>query len=365
MAQRGKVRLATVGAVCLVTIAACTNAGLASVEGDISAAPPSEETIPSSKVVTTADSTVTLASAESPEPNRLLNGIVMDCPTHRLLFKGSTGTSSYDLQVGYYVACGDASAYYQLAENIGKQPAVSADGKLIAFANGKNIRIIDFYGKQLDELDFENAVYSPTWSPDGKYIAYITDKSQVEVVNLAAGTISPVLLSEEFQHPKLVGPGAPPVFTDIVWSPQGREIALYTNYQWTYILGISCDDANSTCVNAGLRSDFMRGRSRPGWSLDGVLLVQVCFMDTDLEVSPQDLLCIENLDGGVTRSFTEQDLGIDLRPISNPSWSPDGSRIAISDGYEIFLISLEDQEVRNLSNDLGVDLIAEWPVWVP
>ena len=99
------------------------------------------------------------------------------------------------------------------------QPAISPDGKLVAFAAGSTARMRIFIrpvggGRTIAVSDDTTAVEThPRWSPDGASLLFLT-RGGVAVAPALGGTSRPV-----------VPPSAAARVTTASWSPDGREIA--------------------------------------------------------------------------------------------------------------------------------------------
>jgi eukaryotic-like serine/threonine-protein kinase len=97
------------------------------------------------------------------------------------------------------------------------QPAWSPDGKTIAFYSNRSgnldIWSVDASGKDLRRItDWKSNEYWPVWSPDGRRLAFVSDKSgnsDIWVRDNTTGTIAPYI-----QEPAEEGYGT--------WSPNGR-----------------------------------------------------------------------------------------------------------------------------------------------
>jgi len=102
------------------------------------------------------------------------------------------------------------------------QPALSPDGKLIAYASGTSMRMRIFIrpvgqsgGRTIPLTDDSTAVETqPRWSPDGSRILYLT-RGSASVASALGGTSQTVVAS---------GGGGGRV-KSAIWSPDGREIA--------------------------------------------------------------------------------------------------------------------------------------------
>ena len=98
-------------------------------------------------------------------------------------------------------------------------PAISPDGRVVAFAAGTSARMRIFLrpvdgGRTLTLTDDSTSVESqPAWSPDGARILFLS-RGGVYTASSLGGTVR-----------ELMGPGALPV-TAAAWSPDGREIAV-------------------------------------------------------------------------------------------------------------------------------------------
>ncbi len=62
-------------------------------------------------------------------------------------------------------------------------------------------------------------------------------------------------------------------------------------------------------------------------------------------------LCIIDLQGHVVREYTLQELGLDSEALGSPMWSPDGKEIAFLADASLWLLSLSDDSVQNLTQE--------------
>ncbi len=108
-------------------------------------------------------------------------------------------------------------------------PAESPDGKKLAFSAMAHLYIIDLPGGKPQRLTSGNAhEFEPAWSPDGKFIAYVTWSSEGgELWKIPASGGTPARLSKSLA-----------VYSDPAWSPDGTKIVL--------LRGNAYDRENST-----------------------------------------------------------------------------------------------------------------------
>jgi len=171
---------------------------------------------------------------------------------------------------------------------------------------------------------------SPTWSPDGKSIAFVSERdgNREIYVMKADGTqqINLTLhLSEDWTP---------------AWSPDGTSIAFssYRDGNWEiYIMGADGSDPVRLTQNSA--ADY-----GPCWSPDSQQIAFHSNRDGNWEIY------VVGRDGQGLRRLTE-DEATDFAP----AWSPDGTMIAFEsyrDGnMEIYMMAADGSEQRNISND--------------
>jgi TolB protein len=184
----------------------------------------------------------------------------------------------------------------------------SPDGKQIAFISDRsgqeNLYVMDSDGSNPRHLHDLEVSGRPAWSPDGKKIA------------LSPG----VIINAD-------GSGEVPLTADIVggcynpaWSPDGAQIACQNRYS-----AIAVRNADLTGRNVNLegqtRSLMVRQFNQfPTWSPGGA---RIAFLADDGYSSGHTEICIINPDlSGLVRLSDNEKGG------RAPAWSPDGTKIA-------------------------------------
>jgi Tol biopolymer transport system component len=97
------------------------------------------------------------------------------------------------------------------------EPQQSPDGKRLAFSAMTHLYTMDLPGGKPQRLTGGNGhEFQPAWSPDGKYIAYVTWSSEGgQLWKIAAAGGTPVQLSKSLA-----------VYSNPAWSPDGKRIVL-------------------------------------------------------------------------------------------------------------------------------------------
>lgn len=190
---------------------------------------------------------------------------------------------------------------------------------------------------------------SPSWSPDGRFIAYDARKagsSTIYVMNADGTNPRPLTTIDTRDHRP-------------AWSPDGLAIAFVSER----------DDANpNTCEDCRTEIYKMRpdgtnvrritdvkNASGPAWSPDGHSIVFDCDCDGNNDIYVIDL-------NGTNLKRLTDNPGKDL----DASWSPDGRLIAFEsnrDGNpEIYVMNVDGTNQRNLTNNASYD---QHPTWSP
>ena len=264
-----------------------------------------------------------------------------------------------------YVMGTDGGNQRRLTENRADDwsPSWSPDGKRIVFFSDRDghvhpkhgwstseIYVIDADGGNLQRLT-ENRVddWSPSWSPDGKRIAFEADRDwdnpeNIEIYVMDADGGNEQRLTEN-----------PHADRDPSWSPDGIRIAFASvrrEEHFTYeIYVMDADGGNQQRLTENLKTDWS-----PSWSPDGRRITFASDRKGDFENFE---IYVMDADGKNQRRLTEN-REFDWSPV----WSPDGERIAFMserDGNpEIYVMDTDGKNPQNLTNHPNDD---DDPAW--
>ena len=227
--------------------------------------------------------------------------------------------------------------------------SLSPDGKKIVFDSARNrgegeaSNTSDLFVMNADGTDPRFLIHggSPTWSPDGKQVAFQASESgNGSPINGLPGAatedsdIFVVNVDDRLEH------GTPPrnltndelhVDEDPDWSPDGTSIA-YTSHDVTQkpippmpldytTAEIYVRAADGTGTPTRLTSNAEEERAS-NWSHHGDRIAYMCHDHTGSPPSTRFEICVMNADGTNQRQLTDNNLG----DLSN-AWSPDDEQI--------------------------------------
>lgn len=234
-------------------------------------------------------------------------------------------------------------------------PAISPDGRRVAFAALGDLWIMPVGGTP-DNITRDHFLDTePAWSPDGTRLAWATDRGgqllDIWVRDLRTG--------QDRQLTRLATSAMGPV-----WSPDGRRIAfLDVDGVWRRA-NVSVVDVESGTVTR--IHDSMFGPGTPTWSADGrrvALAALLPYSSRFREGTNQILTMLADGSGGEEWHTAVKHLSIDSRVGAGPAWSPDGTQMAVVYEGQLHVIPVSATGAplgppRRLTNDM-----AHAPTW--
>jgi len=251
-----------------------------------------------------------------------------------------------------YLINADGTNQIQLTNNLMTEVRYSwsPDGQQIVFAGSHQfskyqIFVLNMKDRRLLNLtqNLEAGDRSPTWAPDSKQIAYVSDQDgNLEIYRINADGTERTRLTytaEKDENP--------------VWSPDGRRLAFTSTRDGNreiYVMNVDGSQQTRLTYN-NVDRDW-----QPAWSPDGKRLAFASDRDGDVEIY------VMNIDGSQQTNITNAPRTWEKQP----RWSPDGQLVGFrADRFAEDAIYVADASGQERLSLHDYPAFRAAPVWSP
>jgi hypothetical protein len=242
---------------------------------------------------------------------------------------------------------GDGSDPRRLTDNPADDmfPTWSADGRYIAFVSDRDgnreIYVMKVDGSEQINLTHDPAEDStPAWSPDGKTVAFASYRdADWEIYTMGADGSNPQRLTRS------AGADYAPC-----WSPDGQRIAFQSNRDENWEIYVMTRDGQ------GLQrlTEDEATDSAPAWSTDGTIIAFESYRDGNMEIY------LMNADGSDPHNITEDAYSNE----HGPAWARGGTRLLYysnrDGGWDLYSMKPDGTDRGNLTLTPALEQKPAW-----
>jgi len=228
-------------------------------------------------------------------------------------------------------------------------PVLSPNGRQIVFEALNQLWLMEIGGKPRPLTSDRYYKEDPAWSPDGKRVAYSSDKSGIEniyILDVSSGAEKLVTSSTNRAN---VGPA---------WSPDGKKLAFQDQAGATYVL-----DLDTSQERTVIPAQF--APSKPSWSVNGtsISIAALKPYSRRFREGTSQILTANLATGKLTFSEPAPFLSLSTRGEDGPVYSPDGSSVAFVMGSVLWIRPVDPDGIPSRPGHAINQEVTDAPTW--
>lgn len=232
-------------------------------------------------------------------------------------------------------------------------PVLSPDGTSIVFVALQDLWIKK-EGSEPEQLTDDASVQIfPVWSPDGKQIAYCSDKDG----SFGIWTMS----LEGKKATRVLTTGSS--ISGMAWSPDGEKIAFTQSFgpRFGKLNLLDLETGEQKALGAGLGSSV----GSPTWSPNGkIVALSALSPYSTLYREGVNRIMLFSLEGGQIRTqIAPEHWSFGVRGSDGPVWSPDGKYMSVASKGSLWLLPVDEYGNANGEPIQLTDELSDAPSW--